>query len=331
MVTTAPAPSTIPVGSARPFLHRIDPHGRILRKLRISLTEACNFRCVYCMDPSVVNPVEADLLPASEIRRIAGILVDGGIEAIRLTGGEPTLRRDFAAIVEALADLRIEKGITTNGQLLSFHAARLAQAGFLSANVSLDSLDPDNFRRIARGGDLRKVLAGIEACREAGILVKVNCVVQRGWNDHEIEAFHDYSVVTGIEVRFLELMRIGPARADHARTHLPSSEIRRRLEDHAGALVPADSRLDSTVRRWMTPAGAVLGIMESESLPFCGSCSRLRLSSRGDLHPCLFREEGVSLVGASPEQIEDRIRSIAHLKPVDRITETSRPMNRIGG
>ena len=331
MVTTAPAPSTIPVGSARPFLHRIDPHGRILRKLRISLTEACNFRCVYCMDPSVVNPVEADLLPASEIRRIAGILVDGGIEAIRLTGGEPTLRRDFAAIVEALADLDIEKGITTNGQLLSFHAARLAQAGFLSANVSLDSLDPANFRRIARGGDLGKVLAGIDSSRKAGIRVKVNCVVQRGWNDHEIEAFHDFSADTGIEVRFLELMRIGPARAQHASTHVTSAEIRHRLLDHAGALLPAAVGVDSTVRRWRTPSGAVLGIMESETLPFCGTCSRLRLSSRGVLHPCLFREEGVSLLGADPGQIEDRIRSIVHLKPVDRILETPRAMNRIGG
>lgn len=331
MVTQAPSFAGPVASTDRPFLHRVDPHGRILRKLRISLTEACNFRCVYCMDPDARNPAEDDLLPASEIRRIAGILVDGGIEAIRLTGGEPTLRRDFAAIVDGLADLEIEKGITTNGQLLSFHAERLASAGFLSANVSLDSLDPDNFRRIARGGDLDRVLEGIQASRRAGIRVKLNCVVQRGRNDREIEAFHDFSARTGIEVRFLELMRIGPARADHDRTRVHSDEIRARLLDHAGALLPAAAASDSTVRRWRTPAGATIGIMESESRPFCGSCSRLRLSSRGVLHPCLFREDGVSLAGASGSQIEDRIRSVAHLKPVDRIDETPRTMNRIGG
>jgi cyclic pyranopterin phosphate synthase len=314
-----------------PFLHRIDPHGRILRKLRISVTEACNLRCVYCMPAHAVNPPEEGLLAPAEIGRLASLLVERGIQAIRLTGGEPTARRDFAGIVDALSDVRAEKGITTNGLRLERHARSLARAGFVSANVSLDSLDPDNFRRIARGGDLSKVLSGIDAALSEGLRVKVNCVVLRGLNDREIPAFHDLSARLGVEVRFLELMRIGPARSERADLHLPAAEIRARLEDHAGLLSPVRSAPDSTVKRWTTPLGALVATMESETAPFCGNCSRLRLSSRGVLHPCLFRDDGVDLKGAGAEEIEERILSVVHLKPADRIEGIDRPMNRIGG
>ena len=314
-----------------PFLHQVDPHGRPLRKLRISLTEACNFRCLYCMESNQPDPPSSGLLPPPEIRRLAGILVDLGLEAIRLTGGEPTVRREFGEISRSFADLAVDKGLTTNGYRLAEALPDLVAGGFRSVNVSLDSLEPGNFRRIARAGNLEAVLDGIRASRESGLRVKINCVVMKGVNDHEIPAFHDFAATTGIEVRFLEMMRIGPARAMNAEHFLSTAGIVATLEAHAGLLDDLPATVDSTVFRKRSRAGAFLGFMGSESDGFCGTCSRLRLSARGILHPCLFREDGVDLRGASESEIRDRVRAVAPLKPMVRIHEIERPMHRIGG
>jgi len=320
-----------PLVAAVPFLHRVDPHGRPLRKLRISLTEACNFRCVYCMEPDQKDPPSDDLLTVREIRRLAGVLVDLGVETIRLTGGEPTVRREFKEIAGSFGDLVADKGLTTNGHRLESVVPDLVAGGFCSVNVSLDSLEPGNFRRIARAGSLGIVLDGIRAARESGLRVKINCVVLRGINDHEIPAFHDFSAKTGIEVRFLEMMRIGPARALQADHFLSAAAIVEALETHAGPLDSLPALADSTVFRKRSRAGAMLGFMGSETGAFCGTCSRLRLSARGILHPCLFREDGTDLRGASEEEIRDRIRVVAPLKPMDRLPDIARPMHRIGG
>jgi len=323
----APAPAV----GLRPFLHRVDPHGRPLRKLRISLTEACNFRCLYCMAPDQSDPPSTGLLPPAEVHRLAGILVDLGVEAIRLTGGEPTVRREFGEIARSFHDLSAEKGLTTNGHRLESVVPDLVAGGFRSVNVSLDSLDPANFRRIARAGDLGRVLDGIRAARAAGLRVKLNCVVLRGINDHEIPAFHDFSADTGIEIRFLEMMRIGPARALQADHFLSTASILQALESHAGLLDDLPAAADSTVFRKRSRAGAFLGFMASETDAFCGTCSRLRLSARGILHPCLFRDDGTDLRGASETEIRERIRKVAPLKPVHRLPDIARPMHSIGG
>ena len=320
-----------PVVGLVPFLHRVDPHGRPLRKLRISITEACNFRCLYCMEPEQLDPPSDGLLPPREIRRLAGVLVDLGVEAIRLTGGEPTVRLEFGEIVRSFGDLVADKGLTTNGHRLEAAIPDLLAGGFRSVNVSLDSLESANFRRIARSGDLGRVLDGIRAAREAGLRVKVNCVVMKGVNDHEIPAFHDFSAGTGIEVRFLEMMRIGPARALQSNHFLSTKDIIDAVERHAGALDPLPVAADSTVFRKRSRAGAVLGFMGSETDAFCGTCSRLRLSARGVLHPCLFREDGTDLRGASEAEIRERIRAVAPLKPLERLPDIARPMHRIGG
>ncbi|MEN9355317.1 MAG: 3,8-cyclase MoaA [Fibrobacterota bacterium] len=309
----------------------IDAHGRRLRKLRVSITQACNYRCLYCMAPDHANPVEDGLLSPGEIGALVGSLVELGVDAVRLTGGEPLLRRDVGAILDALSDVPVRKGITTNGQFLSNHAARIVGAGFASVNVSLDSLDPVNFRRLARGGELSRVLDGIDACLVEGLEVKVNCVAMRGLNDHEIEAFHAFAVERGVEVRFLELMKIGPGRALHAAHFLPAGEIKARLEALVGPLWDVPTAIDSTAFLVESLHGARIGFVASESRPFCGNCSRLRLSATGMLHPCLFKEDCIDLRGADRDGIRERVKAVAALKPTERITEVARPMHAIGG
>jgi cyclic pyranopterin phosphate synthase len=153
----------------------------------------------------------------------------------------------------------------------------------------------------------------------------------KGVNDHEIPAFHDFATGTGIEVRFLEMMRIGPARAMNEKHFLSTASIVQALEAHVGLLDDLPAAADSTVFRKRSRAGAFLGFMGSETGAFCGTCSRLRLSARGILHPCLFREDGVDLRGATEGEIRERVRAVAPLKPMDRIHDIARPMHRIGG
>lgn len=309
----------------------VDKHGRRLRKLRISLTEACNLRCVYCMPVHARFAKEDQLLPPDELLEIAGNLVDLGIDSIRITGGEPTVRRAFPEIVRRLCGFEgVRVGMTTNGWRLAEHARDLAAWGMHGVNVSLDSLDPDNFRRMARGGDLAHVLAGIQAAKDAGLAVKINTVVMRGLNHHELEAFHDFAVLHGIEVRFLELMRIGEALPFFEERFVPASEMLARLNLHS-RLREIAVEPDATAFRRVSDAGAMLGFIASESRPFCTGCSRLRLTAKGALRPCLFKEEALSLRGLSAEQTKDVVREVADLKPIGRLPFIAQAMHSIGG
>lgn len=308
-----------------------DPHGRRLRKLRLSLTRACNYRCLYCMPANLPNPSREGLLEAREIRSLVGTLVDLGIETVRVTGGEPLLRPDFDAVAEALSDLPVPLSLTTNGQFLSRHARHLAACGFRGVNVSLDSLDPDTFRRLTRGGDLSRVLSGIDAALAEGLEVKVNCVVLRGLNDGELADFHDLGRNLGIEVRFLELMKVGPGRELFGKHFLSAEAILETLEAAIGPMAEVSVAPDSTSFVKESLAGVRLGFIASESRPFCGSCSRLRLSAEGTLHPCLFKEDGIDLRGASPDEIRERVRTVAALKPTGRMASVARAMHELGG
>jgi cyclic pyranopterin phosphate synthase len=309
----------------------IDQHGRRLRKLRVSLTEACNLRCVYCMPEHATFAGRDELLSPTEIVDIVSDLANIGIEAVRITGGEPTLRAEFAEIARRICEIPgLRVGLTTNGSHLARHARSLAEWGLHGVNVSLDSLDPDNFRRMARAGDLVSVLSGIRAARDAGLLVKINTVVMRGWNDHELEAFHDFAIVEGVEVRFLELMRIGEALPFFDQRFVAASEMLARLELHS-PLIPVQVEDDATAFKRISQAGASLGFIASESVPFCGGCSRLRLSAKGTLRACLFKEEGVSLRGLDRQELPDILRQVARLKPIGRIASISQAMHTIGG
>lgn len=309
----------------------VDAQGRRMSKLRLSLTSRCDLACVYCRSPGEDGEPEHDLLAPAEIARLVGTLVECGIETVRATGGEPLLRRDLPDVLSALEGVPVAKAITTNGQLLSRRAPLLARSGFSTANVSLDSLDPERFRDLTGGGSLRLAWDGILAARGEGMEVKINCVAMAGINDGEIAAFHDLAASTGIEVRFLELLKAGPGRALHARHFLSAHRVRSILEAHAGALEEIPSPPDSTVLRAVSGAGARIGFMASESKPFCGSCSRLRLSSRGVLHPCLFGDDGVDLRGAPAEEIPRRVREALRHKPSARLPETARSLRNLGG
>jgi len=309
----------------------LDKHGRRLRKLRVSLTEACDLRCVYCMPEHAVFARRDELLSPTEIVDIVSALAELGIEAVRITGGEPTLRPEFPEIARRICAIPgLKVGLTTNGSRLSAHAASLARWGMNGANVSLDSLDPDNFRRMARGGDLEKVLEGIRAAREEGLVVKINTVVMRGLNDHELEAFHDFALVEGVEVRFLELMRIGEALPFFDERFVAAAEMLERLNRHS-PLRSIEVEDDATAFKRVSEAGAALGFIASESVPFCGGCSRLRLSAKGMLRSCLFKEDGESLRGVFRQELPELLRRVADLKPIGRLPSIDQAMHAIGG
>jgi len=270
--------------------------------LRLSVTDRCSLRCLYCMPAEGFAFAPRDeQLSFEEIAAFARVLKTGfGLAKVRLTGGEPLQRAGLEKLVAMLASLGVgDLAMTTNGQLLAGKAAALKQAGLRRVNVSLDSLDPDNYRALARGGELRHTLAGIEAALRAGLTpLKLNMVVMRGRNDHEALALARFGMELGCDVRFLELMPIGVAAAEFDRHFVSSGEVRERLaaefeftplpED------PAESSRDF-VAEHRSGRIATIGFISPYSQPFCGGCRRLRLTSTGVLMGCLARSQGVPL------------------------------------
>jgi cyclic pyranopterin phosphate synthase len=271
------------------------------------------------------------LLSPDEIGDIAGALAQLGLEEVRVTGGEPTVRPEFDAIMTRLAGIPWKKfGLTTNGYLLSSKLPILKESGCRNLNVSLDSLDADRFRTITGGGNFRKVHAAILEAKSLGFEVKVNAIVFRGINDDELSAFARFSAEHGIEVRFLELMRVGPAIGEYGTKFLPAAEMIRRLREDE-ELLPVESPEDSTSFGFRTARGGRLGFIASESQPFCGSCSRLRLSATGKLRSCLFSDTGVELRGRDRLDYPEILREVMALKPTGRLPRIPQPMNQIGG
>ena len=309
----------------------VDPYGRVLRKLRVSLTDACNQRCTYCMPAAPSFTPMHRLLRPSEYKAICSRLVAMGIEELRVTGGEPTVRPEFRHILAALGDAGASRlGVTSNGQLLGRHLEFLRDTGWIHLNISLDSLDPGAYERITGGGDHRAVMRAIGKAASIGLRVKVNVVVLRGINDGELPDFAKWSARTGIEVRFLELMRIGPGAATHPRRFMPAAEMMERLT-RASELVPLSMPADSTARVFGTPEGARLGFIASESMPFCGTCSRLRLSATGVLRACLMREGGLTLRDEPPEEFPRIVAEVAAMKPALRPGTLAGAMHAVGG
>jgi cyclic pyranopterin phosphate synthase len=309
----------------------IDAHGRRLRKLRVQLTDACNFRCFYCMPEGTRFQPAEHLLSPDEIGDIGGALATLGIEEARVTGGEPTVRPEFDAIMARLAGIGWKKfGLTTNGYLLSGKLPLLKELGCRHLNVSLDSLDEERFRAITGSGYFRKVHAAILQAKSMGFEVKINAIVFRGINDDELSAFARFSAEHGIEVRFLELMRVGPAIGGHGARFIPAGEMIGRLRE-SEEMLPVDSAPDSTSFGFRTARGGRLGFIASESQPFCGSCSRLRLSATGKLRSCLFSDTGVELRGRDRLDYPEILREVMALKPAGRLPRIPQPMNQIGG
>ncbi len=308
-----------------------DPVGRTIRKLRLQLLDACNQRCFYCMPDKVSFLPRQALLDAAEIARIAAVLHEQGVTRLRLTGGEPTLRIDFDDVVTRLAAIPFErKGMTTNALRLSAKLPLLRRLDYRFLNISVDSLRADRYARITRVDALPVVLRALREARDAGFVVKVNTVVCRGVNDDELADFAAFAAAEAIPVRFLELLKIGPGAHLHPTHFMPASEMRTRL----ASVVSLERELgafDETSQNYRTGAGGRVGFIASESEPFCGNCSRLRLTATGTLRACLMSEAGTNLRGLSADDIRAALPGVLARKPTGRIERIEQPMHQIGG
>jgi GTP 3',8-cyclase len=293
----------------------IDTLGRPLRDLRISVTDRCNFRCVYCMPREVYGHDyrfldRRELLTFEEIARVAAVFVGLGVRKLRITGGEPLVRRDLERLVELLAPLGAELTLTTNASLLPQKAELLARAGLSRITVSLDSLDDATFRALNDADfPVARVLEGIDAAAAAGLPVKVNCVVKRGVNDGEVVALAERFRGTGHTLRFIEYMDVGTTNGWRLDDVVPAAEIVATL-DAAFGLEPVEPGYRGEVaRRWRYRDGSgEFGVISSVTQPFCGDCTRARLSAEGRLFTCLFAVRGHDLravlrSGATDEEL----------------------------
>lgn len=281
----------------------LDRLGRPLSDLRLSVTDRCNFRCPYCMPRGA--PGSSSFLPKKEILSfeeltlVARVFRELGVRKIRLTGGEPLLRRDLPRLVERLRALDVELALTTNGVLLPRFARELRQAGLDRVTVSLDALDGQVFQAMsdAPGFGPADVLAGIEAAERAGFTVlKINCVVRRGVNDSEVPRLIEHFTRTPHVLRFIEYMDVGTQNGWRRSEVLPTAELQRKLEE-LGELIPLPRERASDVAEEYQFRGARLGFISSVTAPFCGSCSRARVAADGGLFGCLF---GPRLVDLKP-------------------------------
>lgn len=310
----------------------VDQYKRHIHKLRVQLTDACNFRCFYCMPENVLFKPHSELLTPQEIYNICSILnEDFGIDELRITGGEPTVRTEFEEIVELLSGISVNKlGLTTNAFILESKLPFLKNSNCKNINVSLDSLNKENFNKITRSKYFNNTFKGIIKAREMGFKVKVNTVLLRGINDHEIFDFLDFSAKYDIEVRFLELMKIGFAYEGNQALFISAKEIINKIKSFY-KLIPVKVNNDSTSFNYVTSGGAKIGFIASESKPFCNSCSRLRLGATGKLRACLMSESGINLKGKSKEEYREILYSVIAMKPLGRIDHIEQNMNQIGG
>ena len=294
MADGAPCPAT-------PALALVDGFGRVIDTLRVSVTDRCDFRCLYCMSEPVTFVPKAEVLRLEEIERLCRAFVDLGVRRLRLTGGEPLLRPGVMTLVRGLGALVAEGRLgeltlTTNASRLEGFAAELAGCGVRRINVSLDTLDPERFRALTRHGDLGRVLAGIAAARAAGIAVKLNCVALRGVNEDEFDRLIGWCGERGCDLTLIELMPLGdPDRRLPSDCFLSLAAVHRRLE-RAWTLEPLAARSGGPARYFrIHETGGRLGLITPISGGFCDGCPRVRLTATGRLYPCLGRERSADL------------------------------------
>lgn len=305
----------------------IDPFNRKIEYLRVSVTDKCNYRCGYCMPEEGVHPEghHTEYLSFDELHRIIKAFSELGVKKIRLTGGEPLVRKglpEFAQGLRSLPNLK-DIALSTNAHFLEQHAETLAK-GVNRVNISIDSLKPNKFHHITRGGDLAKVLQGIDAAIAQGLNpVKLNCVVMKGTNDEEIEALVDFGIEKGVEVRFIETMPIGPAGVSMMDQHYASDKIMQRIKDHVGTdlILAKGKSYDGPARNYLIAGtNTKVGVISAVSQHFCETCNRVRLTARGFLALCLGQEDGVDLRqplrdGATDEELKALIVDAMTKKP----------------
>ncbi len=304
-----------------------DGFERKISYLRVSLTDRCNYRCTYCMPDDGFEHVErADVLSFEELVRVVRVFAGIGVRRVRLTGGEPTIRKNLPRLVAMLAGVDgIEAvAMTTNGHVLADLAAPLAAAGLTSVNVSVDTVDPVKFAQITRRGDLSRVVAGIDAAVSAGLGLKLNIVGLAGFNDGEVPALCELAWSRGGTPRFIEYMPMSSGSLFAPGTHLSAAAIRSTLESHYGVELEADGGGAAThgpARYWRL-AGEPdkrVGIISAMTEHFCDTCNRVRMTAVGDLHTCLAYDDAVSLRqilrdGGGDDDLERAIRAAVGVK-----------------
>jgi GTP 3',8-cyclase len=327
-----------------------DSHGRAITDLRVSITDRCNYRCVYCREGE--DDVQFAELKISDYLRMIRIFVSQGIDKIRLTGGEPLLRAGLVEMVNELAAMRpaftnapLDIALTTNGHLLAGMASDLKAAGLSRVTVSMDAVDPETFTRITRvPRAFEKVLAGIRAAKAVGLApVKVNCVLMRGFNEDQIEAFGEFARREGVILRFIEFMPLEEGRVWSSDVVVRESEIVERLNRVLPLVELPPNHLSETARRYGFADGeGEIGIIAPVSRPFCGHCSRVRLTSDGKIRTCLFSQTdhdlaGVMLRGGTDGEMAAYIRRTIEQKEARHhigepgFEKPSRSMVHIGG
>jgi cyclic pyranopterin phosphate synthase len=331
----------------RPAL--IDGFGRTVTYLRVSVTDRCDLRCVYCMAEHMVFLPKAEVLTLEELDQVASTFIGLGVRKLRLTGGEPLVRKGIMTLIEKLSR-HLESGaldeltMTTNGTQLAQHAGDLARLGVRRINVSMDSLKPDVFARLTRGGDLARVLAGIEAAQAAGIAVKINAVALKADNAAEIPDLITWSHARGLDLTLIETMPLGETGEDRTDQYLSLAKVREELESYWTLTdLPLSTGGPARYVR-IEETGGRLGLITPLSHNFCEACNRVRLTCTGVLHSCLGQEDESDLRavlrgGGGPGALEDAIRAAIDAKPKGhdfRIERGSAPalarhMSRTGG
>ncbi len=324
----------------------IDRFGRRIRYLRISLTDHCNLRCVYCMPEHMVFRPTADLLQDDEILKLVQVFASLGFDKIRLTGGEPTVRAHVVDIVRGIANTPGIRSLsmTSNGVNFARLAAPLAEAGLQRVNFSLDTLDPEKFRQLTRRGSIEDVWAGIFAAERVRLApIKINAVVMRDYNETDVIDLARLLIDRPWQVRFIEMMPFGGATEFQEMQGMQEEEIKARIEAALGTLIPANGgRLDGEARLYqLDGAAGTLGFISTVSKPFCADCTRARLTADGFLRLCLLREQEVDLLtplraGASLEELKQIIIRAIWEKPwghglAEREIPLNRVMSQIGG
>ena len=287
---------TDPSAQLRPM---VDPFGRMVSYLRVSVTDRCDFRCVYCMSEDMNFLPKQDLLTLEELDRLCSVFVDKGVKKLRITGGEPLVRRDimklFKSLSRRLGGPLEELTLTTNGSQLEKFASELADCGVKRINVSLDTLDPVKFRSITRWGDLDKVLSGIAAAQRAGISVKINAVALKGINEDEVEAMINWAHDGGMDITFIEVMPMGDIEPDRFDQFWPLSELRVQLQSRY-TLDKIDYQTGGPARYVrVKETGGRIGFITPMTHNFCESCNRVRITCTGTLYMCLGQDDASDL------------------------------------
>jgi GTP 3',8-cyclase len=279
-------------------MRTVDTRERALRSLRLSVTDRCNLRCAYCMpEEQYAWLSKSDILSFEELSLVVDAFATCGVEAVRLTGGEPLLRAELPTLVRLIAQKPAirDLALTTNGVLLESLAEPLKAAGLQRLTVSLDTLDPDRFLALTRRPALPSVLRGIDAARRAGFRLKLDTVVMRGINDRELAGLLRFAADINAELRFIEYMDVGGATRWRSGDVMARSELLQEIASFAGPTRELKNRGSAPAERFALPSGQVFGIIASTTAPFCGSCDRARLTADGTFYTCLYARHGVDL------------------------------------